>query len=279
MQITQHIHALRIPFQIPVGPGQTVDRFVYAYVLAGENVALIDTGVAGSQTAIFDCLRSIGREPREIAEILLTHAHADHIGSARTIRELTNCRVLAHAGDRGWIEDVEMQFRQRPIPAFHSLVSGSLKVDILLQDGDLIDLPGAGEIEVIHTPGHSPGSVSFLERRSGALFCGDAVPVQGQMPVFDDFEASVRSVERLRKLKGVKTLLSCWDEPVPEEKLAEYFKHSLEYLHRIKASVNRLAGAGSDNGPAFGRQVLKDLGLPEAMLNPLVLRSFQAAMK
>lgn len=54
MQITEHIHALRVPFQVPVSPEMKVDRFVYAYLVYGARVCLIDTGVAGSEAMIFD---------------------------------------------------------------------------------------------------------------------------------------------------------------------------------------------------------------------------------
>ena len=49
MQITPAIHALRHPFKIPVAPGIAIDRFVYSYILAGETITLIDTGVAGCE--------------------------------------------------------------------------------------------------------------------------------------------------------------------------------------------------------------------------------------
>jgi len=48
MQITPAIHALRLPFKVPIAPGIALDRFVYSYLICGETITLIDTGVAGS---------------------------------------------------------------------------------------------------------------------------------------------------------------------------------------------------------------------------------------
>ncbi len=148
MQITPAIHALRHPFQVPVAPGITLDRFVYSYLIAGETITLIDTGVAGSETRIFEYIQSIGRNPSEISLIVLTHSHPDHIGAARAIREATGCSVAAHPAERSWIEDVERQNQERPVPGFATLVGGSGTCSILrLEGGVTIDTDGTGEYE------------------------------------------------------------------------------------------------------------------------------------
>jgi hydroxyacylglutathione hydrolase len=63
MQIVPSIHALRHAFRIPVAPGIALDRFVYSYLVYGETITLIDTGVSGCETQIFDYIRSTGRNP------------------------------------------------------------------------------------------------------------------------------------------------------------------------------------------------------------------------
>jgi len=160
MEITEHIHALKIPFQIPVGPGKMLERFVYAYLLLGPEICIIDSGVQNSEVLIFNYINFLGREPQEISLLILTHAHPDHIGSARAIKEASNCKLAAHPDAQAWIEDVEQQFKERPVPGFHDLVGGSTSVDLLLPDGKVIDL-GPVSLEVIHTPGHAMGSISL----------------------------------------------------------------------------------------------------------------------
>jgi len=201
MQITPSIHAIRHPFRIPVAPGITLDRFVYSYLIYGDTVTLIDTGVAGCETQIFEYIRSTGRDPSEIALIILTHSHPDHIGAAQAIQRESGCSITAHHAERAWIEDVELQNRKRPVPGFTTLVGGSVQIDHELMDGDSIepDETRAGEMQVFHTPGHSAGSLSLFLHNEGALFSGDVIPVTGDLPVYDDALLSVRSIKNSKR--------------------------------------------------------------------------------
>ena len=196
MQVTPSIHAIRHTFSIPLGSGVALDRFVYSFLVYGDQITLIDTGVAGCEKDIFDYIRSTGRDPSEIALIILTHSHPDHIGAARAIKQLTGCSIAAHPAERAWIEDVDLQNRERPVPGFATLVGGSVSVDHELADGDTVepDEKRGSEILVFHTPGHSKGSISLFLHSEGALFCGDAVPVAGDIPIYEDAAASALSV-------------------------------------------------------------------------------------
>jgi hydroxyacylglutathione hydrolase len=281
MEIVPSIHALRHPFRIPVAPGIALDRFVYSYLVFGETITLIDTGVAGCEARIFDSIRSTGRDPSEIALIILTHSHPDHIGAARTIRQATGCSIAAHAAERAWIEDVDLQNRERPVPGFAALVSGSVQVDHELADGDFIEPDGsrAGEMQVIHTPGHSPGSLSLFMDANGALFSGDAIPVAGDLPVYDDALASVRSVQRLRRRAGIRVLLSAWDEPAYGEEAYRRMDGALASLQRIHDAVRAGAGAGSPDPMELTRTTAAALGLPPEAVTPLLARTFAANLR
>ncbi len=215
MQLTPSVHAVRHSFRIPAAPGIVIERFVYSYLVFGETITLIDTGVAGCETQIFQAIRSAGRDPSEIALIILTHSHPDHIGAARAIREATGCSIAAHPAERAWIEDTDLQNRERPVPGFATLVGGPVPVDHELVDGDGIepDETRAIDLQVLHTPGHSPGSIALWMQSEGTLIAGDAIPVPGELPIYDDAVASLRSVLRLRGIHGIRILLSAWDEP------------------------------------------------------------------
>jgi glyoxylase-like metal-dependent hydrolase (beta-lactamase superfamily II) len=281
MQVTPSIHALRLPFGVPVAPGRVLDRFVYCYLVYGETITLIDTGVAGCETQIFETIRSAGRDPSEIASIILTHSHPDHIGGARAIQNATGCRIMAHSAERAWIEDVDLQNRERPVPGFASLVGGSVQIDRELVDGDRIELDETREMkmEVLHTPGHSPGSISLFIQRGGVLFSGDAIPVAGDLPVYDDALASVQSVQRLRGVAGVRVLLSAWDEPRKGGEAYEQMDRAVDYLQTIHETVC----AGSSKDPIdvteLTRRTAASLGLPPQAVNPLLARTFAANLR
>ena len=281
MLITPSIHALRHTFKIPAAPGITLNRFVYSYLIFGETIILIDTGVAGCEKQIFDYIRSTGRDPSEIALIVLTHAHPDHIGAARAIQGATGCSIAAHPAERAWIEDVELQNRERPVPGFTTLVGGPVQLDFELVDGDSIetDETRAGELQVLHTPGHSPGSISLFMHSEGALISGDAIPVVGDLPIYDDAPASVLSVKRLRGLTGTGVLLSAWDEPRKGDEAYRQMDRALEYLRKIHETVLTSAGAGSPDIMELTRTTAAALGLPPQAANPLLARTIAANLR
>ena len=100
----------------------------------------------------------------------MTHAHPDHIGSASSVAKKTGARVIAHRADtkrRGNGASLNYMgvFGSLPVPLpFFERT----RVATLVDEGDV--LPIAGGIRVIHTPGHTPGSVCFLEEGTGSLF-------------------------------------------------------------------------------------------------------------
>ena len=271
MQITETIHALTIPFTVPT-PAGPIPRSVTVYLICGQQVTLIDSGVAGCEVPILAYLASIGRGG-ELARLLLTHSHPDHIGAARALRAATGCAVLAPATERAWIEDTERQARERPVPGFATLVGGPVAVDHLVHSGDVIDLGGGLQLEAVAAPGHSAGSTAYFLRREGALFCGDAVPLPHDLPIYDDYRTSLATLERLAALTGVELLLEAWTAPTHQPPAAR-LAAGAAWLREIDAAVHRAASAGSPADPlALCRQVVEVLGLPAPAANPLVARS------
>lgn len=277
MKVTEHIHAIRIPFKLMVGSGKTLDRFVYAFLIYGERICLIDAGVSSSHNMIFDYLKKTGRDPREISMLVLTHAHADHMGGAQSIQKESGCKIAAHKEDTPWIEDVERQYRERPIGNFHSLMEASLKVDLPIGDGDKLDLGDGQTLEVIHTPGHSKGSICLLFKEDGALITGDAVHISGAVPIYDDVVLSIQSIRKLREIQDLKVLLTSWDEPHYGDRVYELLDEALQYFQKIHEVVLKEKDRAPDSDVMeLSGRILKGLGLPEAALMPIVIRSIEA---
>jgi glyoxylase-like metal-dependent hydrolase (beta-lactamase superfamily II) len=170
--------------------------FVSAYLLVrrGE-VAIVDTGVAGSTGAIEDSLAAVGSGWADVANVIVTHLHADHIGSLGD--------VLASAPDAAGFAggpDIPSISSPRPLTP--------------VGDGDTVF-----GLEIIATPGHTPGSISVLDAGAGVLVAGDAMNgidggVGGANPQFStDMELADESV---RKLAGFAfdTVLFGHGEPV-----------------------------------------------------------------
>ncbi len=281
MQINKVVHAVKVPFQVTTLSGATVERFVYVYLIYGTNgICLIDTGVASAERAIFDYIRKTGRKVSDIHLVIQTHSHPDHIGATRTIKGETGCAVAAHPAEKAWIEDVELQARERPVPGFETLVAGSLPVERMLREGEVFDLGCGLKLQVFHTPGHSKGSISILLLGYMALFSGDAVPVPGSMPIYEDPVESVASIKKLKAIKGIRHMLSSWDEPCDGEEAYKRMDEGLEYLQRIHSGVIKCSEHMASPHPMeLCGCVLGELGIPREAANPLVARSFEANLK
>jgi hydroxyacylglutathione hydrolase len=280
MKVTEHIHALKIPFKLRVGPDKTLDRFVFAYLIFGDQICLIDSGVAGSETIILDYIKKAGRDPREISRLVFTHSHADHIGGSRAIKAQTGCKVAAHIDAKPWIEDVDRQYAERPIGNFYDLVGGSIEIDLGLKDGDQLDLGDGKTLEIFHTPGHSKGAISLLDHHDMALFTGDAVPKPGTVPIYEDVATSIQSIQKLKQIKGLKILIASWDNPQFGASVYPSMEAGLQWFQQIhEAVLKETAGSEDLELKQLSTRVLKRLGFPETPLVPIVVTSIGAHLK
>ena len=129
----------------------------------------------------------------EIKVILVTHGHFDHVGAVAPLKRELNVEFLAHKDDLFFIEDGENAARRWGI-----MIEQPPKPDRFIKDGDTIEV-GNYELEVLHTPGHSPGGVSFLHNRM--VFGGDTL-FQSSIGRTDFRKGSFEELE-----KSIKTRL------------------------------------------------------------------------
>jgi len=280
MQIGTHIHDIKMSFGLEIFPGKKLERFVYLWQIYAGQIYLVDSGVAGAGDLILSDVRANGHDPSQIAALIMTHAHPDHIGGALGVQRATGCVVAAHEAEKPWIEDTELQYRQRPVPGFHSIVEGSVRVDRVLHDGDSLELKDGSALMAVHTPGHAKGHIALLYDVDKALFCGDCVPLRGGMPIYDDAIASVKSIKRLRDIKGLELLLSSWDVPRHGRRIYEVMDEALAYIQDIHRAVRQAkAELGPADVPVIAGQVCRKLGLPETALNPPFFKTVEAHLK
>jgi glyoxylase-like metal-dependent hydrolase (beta-lactamase superfamily II) len=142
-------------------------------------VTLIDMGVASSGKKVIAALGSIGSDPSEVTRLMVTHCHPDHAGGAAYVAEQTGRPVDVHADDADYLRTGKLPPRDdsilltRLFSRFPDPRLAPVTVGEELTDGQVV--PFAGGIRVIHTPGHSPGHVSYLHEDSGTLITGDAI--------------------------------------------------------------------------------------------------------
>jgi glyoxylase-like metal-dependent hydrolase (beta-lactamase superfamily II) len=115
-------------------------------------------------------LKVVNRLGLQLKYILHTHAHFDHVGGSQKLKEATGARIFLHPADLFLYEKVEMQTAYFGLPA-----PEMAPVDVYMSDGQEV---AAGSLlaRILHTPGHTPGSVCFhMEEGPGKLFTGDTL--------------------------------------------------------------------------------------------------------
>ncbi len=139
----------------------------------GDKLILIDTGLPRSDKKITRYIEGLGRKPTDVSTIVLTHFHIDHAGSAKKMKELTNAKVAVHELDADYVAGKKAPPKPKNL-MFRALSSvfkaAPVELDLLLKDNDKV-----GRLIVIHTPGHSEGSISLLDAERKVMFAGDAI--------------------------------------------------------------------------------------------------------
>jgi glyoxylase-like metal-dependent hydrolase (beta-lactamase superfamily II) len=196
---------------------------------------LIDAGYPGYWKHLEGAIGEIGTSIEAIRAVIVTHHHADHVGTAERLRSSAGARVLAGEGD-AWI--VAGKYPSHASPGFyrrcswrrsglgfivHSAAAGGAKYRPvrhveLLKDDQTLDLPGRPH--VVHTPGHTAGHYSVELRERGVLLSGDAMAsfdyVTGKRriglhPLNDDHEIALASLNRLDPIEAEIVLFAHGD--------------------------------------------------------------------
>lgn len=221
MQIEQIRQAV---YKIPVRFNTTGVAFVY--LLRGDQVALVDSGVADTPLSVLrGALAEIGLALSDVSVVLSTHAHLDHIGGNMQLRQASSAKIHVHAADLPMAQSVEaeVEFHTAPLRTLEfpseavadraahvrDNAGEAAGADVVLSDGDVIDLGAGLRLRVIHCPGHTPGQVAYWWEKEGLLLTGDAIQGWGSRPggypLYHDAPSYRRSQEALLRL-GPQTL-------------------------------------------------------------------------
>jgi|SRR5208283_512773 len=178
---------------------------------------LIDTGMPGNADKIVKYLSSINLKPSDITLIAITHCHIDHVGSLARLKQLSGAKVACHEDDADFISGKRQLQMPKGVPFYFRILLPLFKAkpvepDILLKDGQMI-----GGFEVVHTPGHTPGSICLLDRNTKSLFVGDNLRfMDGQIkgpPIVMDAAPMKKSIARIAELE-FETMYSGHGKPL-----------------------------------------------------------------
>ncbi len=147
-----------------------------------DGFTLIDTNMSGQAQAI---MREANKLGLPIVRILLTHAHVDHVGSLDALHAaLPHAQVAISERDARFLTgDKSLDSSEPQVPLRGGYPICTTKPELLLHEGDRV-----GSLEVVATPGHTPGHVAFLDTRDRTVIAGDAFQTQGGVAVSGTFE-------------------------------------------------------------------------------------------
>src|SRR3954468_23830833 len=252
-----------VPTPFYVGP-------VNCYLIAEDPVTLIDTGPKTKEAAaaLREGIRRAGFRVSDIRRIVLTHAHEDHCGLAKSLRdEAKNAEVLVHGWETGHrigrleyeehrqllvragVPDEEIAYMRRMYEGVRALAD-ALEDDEHTELKDEMELEFAtGSLRVVHTPGHTPGSCSFLREADRTIIAGDCVlkritpnPVLSPDPVDPTrrFRSLAEYLVSLARLRSLHPTLVYGGHGDAVEDYEELFNRYLRAINERQAEVVRL---------------------------------------
>ena len=193
-------------------------------VLADDGTVLVDTGTKGSLAFIDSGLQALGSSLNDIRMVVVTHYHPDHSGGLGQLVAATSAKVAAHRLDAGILsgkEQARSPHSSRLVaeisrPFIAPFYGDPVEVDYFLEDDDC--LPGEEGIKVIHTPGHTSGSICLHLASRKLLIVGDILRhVFGRLrpPSKSVTQDPAQAIESLKKLLSLDFDTMCFGHSSP----------------------------------------------------------------
>lgn len=274
-----------IPISLPtpfyIGP-------VNVYLIAEDPITLIDTGpkTKEAREALLDGLRQARIRVADIRRIVLTHAHEDHCGLARSLRdEAKDAEVLVHAWESGHrVGRLEYQEHRtlleragvppHEIESMRKMYEGVRQYADSFADGEYGELRDEEELEfdsgalrIVHTPGHTPGSCSFVREADRTVIAGDCVlkritpnPILSPDPIDPSkrFASLAEYLVSLARLRTFAPTLVHGGHGAPVHDFEELFNRYFRAIRERQAEVIQLVPKSGTTAFEVARQMFPE---------------------
>ncbi len=220
---------------------------LHVYAVEGERYSvLIDTGIAPMKSDILN----LCKEAKNLLYVVITHAHADHIGCNHAVKEATGASFAA-AGAISWIEDYDTHINEFCLPIetgeytpgqaedVRSIMDQPVNVDLILQHGDIFRLGDNTELKVLAVPGHKLEEIALLETFSETLFMGDLL-LALKAPFFHGFQTakefhnSLNYIETLIHDGSIKHVYPAHFDAMSSEKALKHILETRNFLFEVE---------------------------------------------
>jgi len=182
------------------GPGisHADDAAVYV-IAAADELVMVDTGAGRSEHIIVKNMEDLGLDPTKLHWVILTHCHIDHVGGAAFFRDQYGASIAIHELDSSPLERAD---GTRTAASWYGRKLSPLKADLKFR-GEQAELATGNEIlHILHTPGHTPGSiVCYLDRDGQRILFGQDIHGPFMSAFGSDVKAWRRSMNQLLSLK------------------------------------------------------------------------------
>lgn len=209
------------------GPGisRTDDATVFIIDFSGELV-MIDAGAGGSTRLLIGNIEKAGLNPNAITHLFLTHCHIDHIGSAPAFRKRFGCLLVMHEDDA---TALEMGDPVRTAANWYDTTFPPTTIDIKLKGEHEIFTFGGEELHCLHTPGHTPGSISlYIDRGGQRILFGQDIHGPFLASFGSNLEKWRASMEKLIALKADILCEGHFGIFHPAERVEQYIRKHLK---------------------------------------------------
>lgn len=241
------------------------------FVQGNDRLALIDSGLRAGYPALEQGFAELGLEKSDLDLLLITHEHMDHIGNNGPLKRETGCRILGHAARADRVAD-NMLNAKTIVHAFPEgeefdldseyldwMAPDEGPLDDFVSEGDVIDLGGGVELEVMECFGHSMAEIGFFERSSRTLVIADPLlPVFNPvLYLYEDIAAMRATFDRLERFLGerdVAEVVLAHEEPRDAASALELVADCRSRVDAIEDSMMRRIRAQ----PGIARAELRD---------------------